>query len=294
MVVYKGRIVGEGYALGFRPDTPLIGWSMTKGIVNALIGILVKEQRLSVKNPAPVPEWQETADPRQGITLEHLLHMTTGLRFNEDPGNPLSDVTYMLLRVADTAGYAASKPLVSTPGIQWSYSSGNTNILARVIRHTLGDQEYYEFPRRALFDPLGMKSAVIETDPSGTFVGSSLMYASARDWARFGLLYLYDGIWEGERLLPEGWVRYTRTAASAAPNQKYGALFWLKVPDEYRGVNSGASLPQDAFHAVGYEGQFVTIIPSKDLVIVRLGLTRDPKAWDHQAFVNLVIASISQ
>jgi len=266
---------------------------MTKGVINALIGILVKEQRLSLNSPPPVPEWRHTVDPHRGITLEHLLRMTSGLQFNEDPGNPLSDVTYMLMRVADTAAYAAGKPMVTEPGTQWSYSSGTTNILARVIRHTLGDREYYKFPRQALFDRLGMKSAVMETDPSGTFVGSSCMYASARDWARFGLLYLNDGVWDGERILPEGWVRYTRTAASGAAKQKYGAHFWLKVPDEYRGAKAGASLPQDAFHAVGHEGQFVSIIPSKDLVIVRLGLTRYPRAWDHQAFVNLILASIS-
>ncbi len=294
VVVYKGRIVGERYAPGIRPDTPLIGWSMSKSVVNALIGVLVEKKRLSLDSPAPVPEWQRPGDPRRQITISHLLHMTSGLKFDESPGHPLSDVTYMLLGAADTASFAASKPLVAVPGEKWSYSSGNTNILSRVIRHIIGDQEYYKFPYRALFDRVGMNSAVMETDPSGTFIGSSFTYASARDWARFGLLYLYDGVWDGERIIPEGWVRYSRTATPASPRQEYGAHFWLKIPKEYCGVNKESSLPEDAFHAAGHEGQFVTIIPSKDLVIVRLGLTRYPEAWDHQTFVKLVIAAVSQ
>lgn len=138
-----------------------------------------------------------------------------------------------------------------------------------------------------------MTSAVIETDAAGTFVGSSFMYATARDWARFGLLYLYDGVWSGERILPEGWVAYTRTPVPNAPEQQYGAHFWLHIPKEYRCGNDSRPLPADAFHAIGHEGQFVTIIPSRELVLVRLGFTRYPCAWNHQAFVDLVLAAIA-
>jgi hypothetical protein len=177
--------------------------------------------------------------------------------------------------------------------VRWSYSSGTTNIITYAIRHVIGDSNYLEFPRRALFDRLGMTSAVMETDAAGTFVGSSFMYATARDWARFGLLYLRDGVWAGERILPEGWVAYTRTPAPNAPDQQYGAHFWLRIPEEFRCGGDRPPLPADAFHAIGYEGQFVTIIPSRELVLVRLGLTRYPCAYDHQVFVHSVLAAIA-
>ncbi|MBE9530132.1 MAG: serine hydrolase, partial [Proteobacteria bacterium] len=148
------------------------------------------------------------------------------------------------------------------------------------------------FPREALFDRLGMTGAVLEADASGTFVGSSYMYATARDWARFGLLYLQDGVWEGERILPEGWVQYTRTPIPADPQGVYGAHFWLRIPKEYRGT--GSTVPEDAFHAVGHEAQFVTIVPSHDTVIVRLGKTRYSKAWEHDVFVSNVLTALHE
>ena len=289
VVVYKGDIVAERYAPGFNKDTSLLGWSMTKSVINALAGILVKEGRLSLNRPVSVPEWQKPGDPLGRITLDQLLHMSSGLRFDEDYSNPLKDVTYMLLGVPDMAAYAAQKPFAAEPGTRWSYASGTTSIIARVLRDAVGESDYPLFPHRALFDRIGMRSAIIEMDASGTFVGSSFMYAGARDWARFGLLYLRDGIWQGERILPEGWVQYTRTPAPAAPRQEYGAHFWLRIPAEYRSGNNGPVLPQDAFHAIGHEGQFVTIIPSRALVIVRLGLTRLPNTWAHDTFIGLVL-----
>jgi CubicO group peptidase (beta-lactamase class C family) len=289
VVVYKGRVVAERYAPGFTKDTALIGWSMTKSVVNALVGVMVKQGKVSLGDSASMPEWKEASDRRRRITLEQLLHMTSGLQFAEDYGNPLSDVTTMLFGVPDAAAYAAAKPLEAEPGARWKYSSGSTNIIAYAIRQTVGDSDYLEFPRRALFDRLGMTSAVMETDASGTFVGSSFMYATARDWARFGLLYLHDGVWSGERILPEGWVAFARAPAPAARDRQYGAHFWLRIPEEYRCGKGNGRLPADAFHAVGYEGQFVTVIPSRELVLVRLGLARHPCAWDHQVFVDLVL-----
>jgi CubicO group peptidase (beta-lactamase class C family) len=198
----------------------------------------------------------------------------------------------MLLGAQDAAAYAIAKPLEAQPGTRWSYSSGTTNVIAYAIRQIVGDSDYAEFPRRELFERLGMTSAVMETDAAGTFVGSSFMYATARDWARLGLLYLRDGVWAGQRILPEGWVEYTRTPAPNAAEDQYGAHFWLRIPKEFRCGSNGPPLPADAFHAIGHEGQFVTIVPSRDLVIVRLGFTRYPCAWDHRKFVNLILGAI--
>jgi len=291
VIVHRGRVVAERYAPGIEPETPLMGWSMAKTVVNALTGVLVGEGRLLLDRPVPVPEWQTPGDPRGRITLDHLLRMSSGLRFDEDMTSPLADVTSMLLGVGDMAAFAANAELEAEPGTAWRYSSGTSNIIVRVLRRVLrDDREYLTFPRRALFDRIGMSSAVLETDAAGTFVGSSFMYATARDWARLGMLYLQDGVWAGERILPEGWVRYSRSAAPAAPPRLYGAHFWLDVPDEYRGPGPG--LPDGIFHAAGHEGQFVTIVPARETVIVRLGRTRYPAAWDHAAFVREVLAAL--
>ena len=292
VVVYKGRLLAERYAAQFTKDTPLNGWSMTKSVINALVGVLVKEGKVSLGDSVAIPQWRGSDDPRRKITLEHLLLMSSGLQFHEEYSNPLADVTYMLLGVPDAAAYAAAKPLEAQPGARWSYSSGTTNIIAYAIRRIVGDSNYWEFPRRALFDRLGMTSAVMETDAAGTFVGSSFMYATARDWARFGLLYLRDGVWSGRRILPEGWVAYTRTPAPNAPDEQYGAHFWLRILKAQRCGIDGQPLPVGAFHAIGHEGQFITIIPSRDLVLVRLGLTRYPCAWDQQMFIHLVLAAL--
>jgi len=293
VVVYKGKLVSERYADPFTKDTPLLGWSMSKSVVNALVGVLVREGRISLSDPVPIPGWQGAGDLRREITWDQLLHMTSGLEFNEDYSHPLADVTYMLLGVPDAAAYAAAKSLRAEPGTRWSYSSGTTNIIAYAIRQIVGESDYLAFPRRALFDRLGMASAVMETDAAGTFVGSSFMYATARDWARFGLLYLNDGVWAGQRVLPQSWVAYSRAPAPNAPDRRYGAHFWLRIPVESACGGGSRSLPADAFHAIGHEGQFVTIIPSRKLVLVRLGLTRQACAWDHREFVHRVLQSIA-
>jgi CubicO group peptidase (beta-lactamase class C family) len=292
VIVHKGRVVAERYAAGFTKDTPLLGWSMTKSVMNALVGSLVKEGEIALDEPAAVPQWQKANDPRGKITIGQLLHMTSGLKFDEDYANPLSDVTYMLLGVPDAAAYALAKPLEASPGARWRYSSGTTNVLAYAVRRRMNQADYLQFPKRALFDRIGMTSAVLEADAAGTFVASSFMYATARDWARFGLLYLQDGVWSGERILPQGWVAYTRTPVPSAPGGQYGAHFWLRIPKEYRCGSAERPLPDDAFHAIGHEGQFVTIVPSRELVLVRLGLTRYPCAWDHATFVRLALDNL--
>jgi CubicO group peptidase (beta-lactamase class C family) len=292
VVLYKGRLVAERYADGFTRDTPLPGWSMTKSAVNALVGVLVQEGKVTLGDPIAIPEWRESGDPRGTITLGQLLRMSSGLQFREDYKNPLANAMQMLFDAPGAGAYAAARPLEAPPGTRWSYSSGTTNIIAYAMRRIVGEPGYLEFPRRALFDRLGMTSAVMETDASGTFVGSSFMYATARDWARLGLLYMRDGEWSGARILPPGWVAYTRTPAPAAAEGQYGAHFWLRISRGYRCAADSRAFPADSFHAVGYEGQFITIVPSRDLVLVRLGLTRYPCAWDQQKFTDLVLAAL--
>jgi CubicO group peptidase (beta-lactamase class C family) len=268
--MHGGEILAERYAQGFTPSTPQLGWSMTKSVNSALIGILVKQGKLVTDDPAPVPEWQRSDDPRRAITLDQLLRMSSGLTFQETyEENPVSDVNVMLFASADSAASAAAKPLQAQPDTQWSYSSGTTNILSRMVRQTVAGSvvDYWLFPHRELFARLGTGAIFMEPDPSGTFVASSFMYATPRDWARLGQLYLQDGIWQGERILPEGWVEYSRTPTPLAPGGRYGAQFWLNQGEE----KWLTDLPPDLFAMSGHDGQFVLILPSQDLVVVRLG-----------------------
>jgi len=294
VIVYDGHLVAERYSPGITKDMPLIGWSMTKSVTSALVGILVGQGKLSLGEPAPVPEWEEPDDPRHSITLDHLLRMSSGLKFIEEyEDNPASDVNIMLFLRPDAAAYAASMPTEARPDEKWSYSSGTTNIVSRIIRHTLGNQEdYAAFPRKALFNRIGMRSAIMEMDASGTYVGSSFMYATARDWARFGLLYLNDGIWEGQRILPEGWVKYSTTPTPGAPKGQYGAHFWLNRGDpENPEDRPFPQLPTDLFLAWGFQEQQTVILPSHRLVVVRLGMTHQG-LWGLESFILDVLKAI--
>jgi len=279
VVIHKGRLVAERYATGVDAETPLPGWSMTKSVINLLVGVLVREGKLSVMQTAPVPAWHEdVGDPRGAITIDELLRMSSGLEFDEDY-SAYGDVTRMLSVEPDAAGFAASKPLVAAPGERWSYSSGTSNILAGIIRQTVGGylQEYYDFTRRGLFLPLGVHTATMETDNNGTFIGSSYMYASARDWARLGQLCLQDGVWQGRRLLPEGWIGYSTTPTPNNPLRNYGAHFWLNAdPEDSRQQRAWPALPADAYSMNGFQGQHVIVVPSQDLVVVRLGFSGGP------------------
>jgi len=272
VVVQDRRIVAERYAPGYSATQRMQGWSMTKSVLNALVGILVGEGKLSVQDRAPVQEWSAPNDPRHEITLDQLLHMNSGLEFQEVYADLTADAPVMLFRKPDAAAYAARKKLSHEPKTHWSYSSGSANIISRIVRAAAGGKttEYWAWPRKVLFDRIGMSSAVMEPDASGTFVSSSFMYATARDWARFGLLYLNDGVWDGERILPEGWVRYSRMPAPATPHGEYGALIWLDG---------------DTFSFNGHEGQYVVVVPSQRLVVVRLGLTQAPATWNMKDFV---------
>ncbi len=262
MVVHKGIPAAEVYKPGFSEDTRFLSWSMAKSFVNSFAGIMVREGLLDVNAPAGLAEWE--GDERRNITMNDLLQMQSGLKWNEDYGNR-SDVTVMLHCDDDMSRYAFDRPVQFPAGTKWYYSSGTTNIVSYLLRQKIGsDDEYYTFLHRNLFSRTGIRNAVFEVDPEGTMVGSSYLYLTARDYARFGLLYLNDGVFNGERILPEGWVEYSTTPASASGGE-YGAFFWLnrsgKLP----------SAPRDMYMCVGHDGQRIFIIPSREMVVVVLG-----------------------
>lgn len=281
LVVYRGQIVAEAYAPGFDQQTRLLGWSMTKSIIHALCGILVGEGSLSLNEAVALSEWK--GDERRMITLDQLLHMSSGLSWNEGYGD-LSDVTRMLYLSPNVSAYAIEQALEFPPGTEWEYSSGTTNIISSIIRRTITDDPaYWSFARERLFNQIGMRSALIEPDAAGNLVGSSYGWATARDWARFGLLYLNDGEWLGRRILPQGWVDYARQEAPASGGE-YGAHFWLnrsgKLPDA----------PRDMFVCQGFQGQRIFILPTQELVVVRLGLA-DADVFDFNAFLGGVLGA---
>jgi len=295
VVLHRGRLLGERYASGFSPHTPMLGWSMTKSVAAALTGILVQKGKLALTRNALLPQWSGPGDPRREITLDQLLRMTSGLRFTEDHGDPMADVALMLFTRGNAAAYAMDKPLEARPGTRWRYSSGTSNILAALMRQALGgsEEDYLQFPRRVLFEPIGMRDALLESDASGNFVTSSYLYASPYDWARFGQFLLQDGTWNGQRILPEGWVRYMSTLTPQSTRRDFGAHLWVKVPPPYDSpLHPAPQLPPDAFHAIGHEGQFVSVIPSRQLVVVRLGLSRGQHVWDHDAFLAMLLAAV--
>jgi hypothetical protein len=297
VVVHNDKIIAEKYAPGFDADTPLIGWSMTKSVASALVGILVGQGKLSVDERAPVSEWADEGDPRREITLNHLLQMSSGLEFNETYAASVSDITQMLYRSPAAGEFAIDKPLEHEPGARFSYSSGTTNIISTIIKRTLGE-ENLSFPRKELFNKIGMRTAVLCPDASGTFGLASFSYVGARDWARFGLLYLHDGVWEGERILPEGWVEYTRTPSTAKMDWGgYGAQFWLNAPSDPEKIKPRRSdVPADAYWCLGHEGQSVAIVPSLNLVVVRLGMTHDRlgSQWDETEFLAELLKSLPE
>jgi len=276
VVVYRGQLVAERYADGFDRHTRLLGWSMTKGIVNALVGILVAQGKLNTGAPAPVAGWKD--DLRRQITVADLMHMNSGLWWWEFYGGP-SDATEMLFGETNMGGYAERSSLRHPPGQTFNYSSGTANILSSIIRRAEGDEYYYRMPYEQLFEKTGMYSAVLEPDAGGTFVGSSYCYATARDWARFGLLYLHDGVSNGQRILPEDWVKWTTTGGS------YGALWWLNRDRRH------PHIPEDCYACEGHEGQYIWVVPGSDLVVVRMALEHG-RRLDPDRFLPEVIAAL--
>jgi CubicO group peptidase (beta-lactamase class C family) len=269
-VAHHGKLVAEWYAEGIQPETPLPGWSMAKSIMNAWVGIMVRKGLIDIHQPLPREVWQGKEDGRKHITIHHLLQMSSGLSWSERYWWT-SDVTRMLFSSDDVCRAISAKAYGVTPGSRWQYASGTTNVISKALRLLLGD-DYHDFPYRELFAPLGMSSALLETDASGNFVGSSYMLASARDWVKFGTLYTQDGIWEGQRILPPGWVDYTRQPADAAPCREYGAHFWLNLgPQLQPQTRKMPDVPENVWYASGFGGQRIIIVPDQSLVVVRLG-----------------------
>ncbi|UUZ93466.1 beta-lactamase family protein [Paenibacillus sp. P25] len=278
VVVKDGKIVAERYAPGIGVDTQLLGFSATKSVTNALIGILVRQGKLNVDQPAPIAAWQNEKDPRRMITTDELLRQTSGLALKET-STGFDPASRMIFLERDMAGFAEKAKLVATPGTQWAYTDGNFILLSRIIRDAIGGHasNVRQFAQRELFGPTGMNHVTLEFDATGTPNGAMSMLASARGWARFGLLYLNDGVVGTDRILPKGWVKYS---SSQTLDTGYGAGFWINLAASGKapyGLPWGMPhVPDDAFFAMGNMGQHVVIVPSQHLVVVRLGMSSHP------------------
>ncbi len=279
VVIHKDKIIAEKYDEGFNKESLLLGWSMTKSITSTLFGILQCKGALNIHDRAPFKEWEN--DDRKNITIHNLLQMNSGLEWDEDY-NTISDVTKMLFLSEDMTKTQLNKPLVGKPNETWNYSSGTTNVLSGILRKQFKThQEYLDFWYTDLIDKIGMNSMVIETDLSGNYVGSSYAWATARDWAKLGLLYLHGGNWNGVSLFDKDWVKYATTPTPTSDGW-YGAQIWLNAGNRYPDV------PKNMYSFNGYQGQNVFVLPDQDLVVVRMGLTKNA---DINHFLNEVINS---
>lgn len=282
VVLYKGKLIAEKYTYGFDKNSVLLGWSMTKSITGTYFGILQKQGKLNVSDPAPIEEWKD--DVRRNITLNDLLHMNSGLEWVEDYGS-ISDATKMLFIEEDMTRSQIGKKAIHKPNSRFQYSSGTTNLLSGILRKQFKThQQYLDFWYAALIDKIGMNSMIVETDMAGNFVGSSYAWATTRDWAKFGQLYLNRGKWNGEQLFDESWADYVVYATNTS-NGRYGAQFWLNDSGFFPDV------PKDMYYCSGYQGQMVAIIPSRDLVIVRMGLNED---FDFNGFLSRILKSFTK
>ncbi|MFS2003281.1 serine hydrolase domain-containing protein [Duganella sp. CT11-25] len=298
-VIYRGRLIAQRYGAGFNAATPLLGWSMTKTVSAALIGIQVGDGKLSMQQKG---FWPDQGDARSGITLAQLMAMSSGLRFNEGYGD-VSDVTRMLYLEPDMAAYTAGQPLAQAPGSTWNYSSGTTVLLSRIWQRAAAGNArdaasaaVLSLPHDRLFAPLGMSSAVIEADARGNLVGSSYMYANTQDWARFGQFLLQDGVWQGKRILPAGFVETMRQPAPASGGQYGQGQLWRWGPSgdtpEGQDPDQRFQLPADTYWMEGHDGQSIAVVPSKQLVVVRLGLTPHRLLYQPQALLAAVAKAV--
>jgi CubicO group peptidase (beta-lactamase class C family) len=275
VVTWKGRVVAERYGEGLTAQTRLEGWSMGKSLTATLFGVLLEDGVYDLNQPAPIPEWQSPRDPRAKIRIADILHMSSGLRIKApqdpdyNPSGPYPDHVYLYTGGVDSFHYAATRPLQWPPDTVGRYRNTDPVLISYLIRLGLEKrgEEYLSFPQRALFDKLGIRSMVIETDPFGNFLGQGYEMGAARDWARLGNLYLQDGVWNGERVLPEGYAEFVSAPAPAWASDRrpiYGAFFWLNRDGRF-------PVPRDAYYMLGAGGQTTLIIPSHDLVVVRMG-----------------------
>lgn len=275
VVTYKGRIIAERYGDGITSTTPLESWSMGKSLSGTLMGILIKQGAYSLDQPAPIPEWQTQGDPRAAITIRQILNMSSGLRIiapqdpDYDENGPYPDHLYLYTGSVDSFKYAATRPQQWPPNTVGRYRNTDpvlTNYLIRLAVEKRGEN-YHAFPQRSLFDKIGVRTMVLDTDPYGNFLTHGYELGSGRDWARIANLYLQDGVWNGERILPEGYATFVRTLAPAWAADKrpiYGGLFWINGESSF-------PAPKDAFYMSGVGGQSVLIVPSHQLAVVRLG-----------------------
>jgi len=283
IIVKDGKIVAERYRAGFGPHSGYRTWSTSKSISAALMAIAAKQGLLDLDAPASIPEWGYPGDPRQAITYKHLLWMSSGL-FS---GGPNTNAIYF--GGQDVISAATTTQLEASPGTRWKYANDDTLLLLRALRYRLADDlRYLRFPYEELLHPLGMYHTRMETDHLGNFVASSQTYTTARDLTRFGMLLANDGVWNGKRLLPEGWVKFSTTPAPSRPpvagQWGYGAQFWLL--DQMPGV------PPGTYTTAGNKGQYVTVVPGHDLVIVRTGVDPDGKRWQQDRFVAAVVEAL--
>jgi len=282
LVIFKDKIIAETYDTGFNKDSKILGWSMAKSITATYFGILQKEGKMDISKPAPIAEWRN--DERKNITINDLLHMNSGLEWKEDY-TKISDVTKMLFLSEDMSKPQIDKPLVGEPNSTWNYSSGTTNMLSGILRQQFKThQEYLDFWYLALIDKIGMNSMLVETDMAGNYIGSSYGWATTRDWAKFGLLYLNKGNWNGEQIFDESWAQYVATPTNTS-NGEYGAHFYLNAGGKFPDV------PREMYYCSGYQGQMIAIFPNHDLVIVRMGLKEDPE-FDFNGFLSNILKSI--
>jgi CubicO group peptidase (beta-lactamase class C family) len=275
VVTWKGRLVAERYGPNITPTTPLESWSMGKSVIATLMGILVRQGAYALDQKAPIPEWQTPGDPRAEIRIADLLHMSSGLRIRApydpdyDPKGPYPDHLYLYTGGVDSFHYAATRPQQWPPNTVGRYRNTDPVLTSYLVRKGVEKrgEDYLSFPQRALFDKLGIRTMVLETDPYGNFLTQGYELACGRDWARLGNLYLQDGVWNGERILPEGYVKFVSTVAPAWQADKrpvYGGFFWINGTDEL-------PVPREAYYMSGAGGQTTLIVPSHDLVVVRLG-----------------------
>ncbi|WP_229257577.1 serine hydrolase domain-containing protein [Duganella callida] len=295
-VIHRGRLVAQRYGAGFSAATPLLGWSMTKTVSAALVGMQIAEGKLSMQQSG---FWPDKSDNRSPIMLAQLMSMSSGLRWNEEYGD-VSDVTRMLYLEPDMAGFAMGQPLEQAPGTSWNYSSGTTVLMSRLWQNAAAGKAHsptspavLSLPHDRLFAPLGMNSAVIEADARGNLVGSSYMYATTHDWARFGQFLLQEGVWQGKRILPAGFVGMMQQAAAISGGQYGQGQVWRWGPSgntpEGQNPDTRFQLPADTYWMEGHDGQSIAVVPSRQLVLVRLGLTPHKLLYQPQALLAAVL-----
>lgn len=282
LILYKGYLIGERYAENFDKNSMILGWSMTKSVTSSILGVLHNQGKISLNQQNLFDEWK--GDERKNISLKNLLNMNSGLEWLEDYGK-ICDVTKMLFVEPKMSKVQLEKQFVGKPNESWNYSSGTTNLLSEFIRNQFNsNQAYLDFWYREFIDKIGMHSMLIETDYSGTFVGSSYGWATTRDWAKYGQFYLQNGEWNSEQIIQKSWVDFTKKPTHTS-NGDYGGHFWLNAGGYF------PDAPKDMYSANGYQGQRVFILPSNDLVVVRTGLASGD-VFDMNVFLKEIIASI--